>query len=193
MSWRTTGILFLVLLVVAAAVFAIQRQPGGDEDVAATSAPSFVEANDLFEGATVEEVIRLEIVQAEPGNEALFERTEDGSWTQTVPTTTQVISSTLNADVTGLLTTRASRSFAAEGGDLAPYGLDEPRATIVIAVEKDSSVVRYELALGDAAPTGDATYVLKRGDPRVHLMGTFALERVLGLLENLPLPVTPVP
>lgn len=193
MSWRTTGILFLVLLVVGAAVFLIERRPGGEDEPTATSPSSFVEATDLFDGVTVEEVVRLEIVQTEPADEALFERTEEGSWTQTVPTTTQVISTTLNNNVTGLLNTRATRSFSPEDGDLSPYGLDEPQATIVLAVEKDGSVVRYELALGDAAPTGNATYVLKPGDPRVHLMSTFAFDRLLGLLENVPVPPTPTP
>lgn len=124
MSWRTTAILFLILLVVAAAVFLVQRQPAGEGAATATSPASFVEATDLFDGVTVEDVVRLEIVQSDPPDQALFERAAEGSWTQTAPTTTQVISATLTNQVMGLLNTRASRSFAPEGGDLAPYGLD---------------------------------------------------------------------
>ncbi len=188
MSWRTTGILFLVLLVVAAVVLVVRQRPGGEEDAPAADSSQFVEAIDLFDGVTVDQVVRLEIVQADPADEALFERTPEGSWTQTVPTTTQVISTTLDNSVTALLTARATRSFVPEGGDLGPFGLDAPQATIHLAVEAEDAVVRYEIALGDAAPTGNATYVLKPGDPRVHLMSTFTFERLLDLLENVPLP-----
>lgn len=193
MSWRTTGILFLVLLVVAVAVVALQRQQAGDEQATATSPASFVEATDLFDGVTVEDVVRLEIVQRDPPDEAIFERAAEGSWTQTAPTTTQVISATLTNQVMGLLNTRASRSFAPDSGDLAPYGLDEPQATIVLAARREDAVVRYELALGDVTPTRDATYVLKPGDPRVHLMSTASLDGLLRLLETVPLPTTPIP
>jgi hypothetical protein len=192
-SWRTTGILFLILLTVAAVVLIVQRQPPGDELATPTGPASFTEALDLFDGVTIDEVVRLEIARSAPPDEAHFDRDAEGAWSQTAPTATQVISATLTNQVTGLLNTRVSRSFTAENGDLAPYGLDDPQATIVLAVQDAGSVVRFELALGDLTPIGDAYYVLKPGDPRVHLMSSASLDSVLRLLDTAPLPVTPAP
>jgi hypothetical protein len=187
-SWRTTGILFLVLLIIGAAVLALQQRYSAGAQATPTPAGPFVEVVDLFDGVLVEDVVRLEIVRAEPEDEAVFAREEDSSWVQTVPTTTQVFSPTLTNQITGLLNTRARRSFSAEGGDLAPYGLDDPQASIVLAVRRAAEVVRFEVVLGNHTPTGDAYYVQRRGDPRVHLLSTAALDGVLGLLDHVPLP-----
>jgi hypothetical protein len=153
-SWRTTGILFLVLLIIGAAVLALQQRYSAGAQATPTPAGPFVEVVDLFDGVLVEDVVRLEIVRAEPEDEAVFAREEDSSWVQTVPTTTQVFSPTLTNQITGLLNTRARRSFSAEGGDLAPYGLDDPQASIVLAVRRAAEVVRFELALGNHDANG---------------------------------------
>lgn len=188
MSWRTTGILFLILLVVGAAVLALQQRYAAEARATPTPpSASFVEVVDLFGGLAAEDVARLEISRMEPEDSAVFAREEDSAWVQTVPTMTQVFSPTLTNHVTGLLNTRARRSFSAEGGDLAPYGLDSPQAIITLAVQRDGDIIRYELALGNPTPTGDAYYVQRRGDPRVHLLSTVALDGLLGLLENVPL------
>jgi hypothetical protein len=187
MSWRTTAALFIGLLVVAAAVLIIQRQPDGQEVATSTGAAPFVEALDLFDGVVIQDVARLEIVQADPPDEAIFERDPEGAWVQTVPTATQVFSATLTNQVTGLLNSRARRSFTPEGSDLAPYGLQEPETIVIIAAKRGGDVVRYELGIGDLTPTADAYYVLKPGDPRVHLISTAALDGLLRLLENVPL------
>ncbi|MDT8307359.1 MAG: DUF4340 domain-containing protein [Anaerolineae bacterium] len=193
MSWRSTAILFVIFLVVAAAVLLLQ--PGDADEAGATpgAAAEFVEVSDLFGGLTVDDVVRVEIVREEPPDQALFEQGEGNLWVQTVPTTTQVLSTTLTNQVTGLLNMRARRSFSAEGGDLAPYGLDEPQATIVVAARREGQTVRYELALGDLTPTGTAYYVLRRGDPRVHLLSTTPLDGLLRLLDTVPLLPTPTP
>jgi hypothetical protein len=186
MSWRTTGLLFLALLVVGAAVLALQQRPAAE---ATPVAPAFVEAVDLFGDVAVEDVVRLEIVQVDPPDEALFARDDEESfWSQIVPTTTQVFSPTLTNQIAGLLNTRARRTFSPEAGDLAPYGLDSPQSRVVVATRRADAIVRYELAIGNPTPTGDAYYVLKRGDPRIHLLPSASLDGVLGLLEHVPLP-----
>jgi hypothetical protein len=192
MSLRTTAVLFVVLLAVAGAVLIFQPGTDGEALATATAAP-FVEALELYEGAAVEDVVRLEIVQTASADEVLFERDGEGAWTQAVPTTTLVFSPTLTNQVAGLLNSSARRSFPAEGGNLEPYGLEEPAYTIVVAVEREGSIVRYELALGSRTPTGDAYYTLKTGDPRVHLLSTAALEGLLRLLEYVPLPEATAP
>lgn len=191
MSWRTTAILFLILLVVVAGVIVVQQGDTDEAEATPTGMSNFVEAFDLFGGVTVEDVVRLEIIREEPPDQALFEQAEDGIWYQTVPTTTQVLSTTLTNQVSGLLDMRARRSFSAEAGGLAPYGLDEPQARIVVAAHRNGQVVRYELSLGDLTPTGTAYYVQRRGDPRVHLLSTAALDGLLGLLDTVPLPAAP--
>lgn len=193
MSWRTTAILFFMLLVVAAGVIILQQGDTDEAHATPTAMSDFVEAVDLFGGVRVDDVVRLEIVRKEPPEQALFEQSEDSAWVQTVPTITQVLSTTLTNQVSGLLDMRARRSFRPEAGDLTPYGLDEPQATIVVAARREEQVVRYELSLGDLTPTGTAYYVQRRGDPRVHLLSTATLDGLLRLLDSVPLPATPSP
>jgi hypothetical protein len=193
MSWRTTAILFLVLLVVAAGVLILQQRQDAENSATPTVTTDFVEVIDLFSGLTVDEIVRVEVSRHEPPDLALFVHGDDTTWTQTVPTTTQVLSMTLTNQVSGLVNSRARRSFSAEDGDLSPYGLDEPQATIVIAARRDGQITRYELRLGNLTPTGTAYYVQRQDDPRVHLLNTIALDGLLGLLDDVPVPEKAAP
>lgn len=193
MSWRTTATLFLILLLVAAGVLILQQRQDAETSATPTAPPGFVEGSDLFGGLTVEDVVRVEVSRHDPPGQALFVHGDDTTWTQTVPTTTQVLSMTLTYQVSGLITIPARRSFSAEDGDLSPYGLDEPQATIVIAARRDGEIVRHELFVGNLAPTGSAYYVQRQGDPRVHLLSTLPLDDLLGLLDAVPVARSALP
>lgn len=188
MSWRTTGILFIVLIVVAALVF-IQSRRDENGSAAPTAAAPDTESVSIFESIAVENVLRVEI-QAQPDVFASYLRESDGDWHMTTPTATLVVSQTLSNSVTGLLNTASRRTFAPEENPLEVYGLADPAREIVIAARRDEQVVRVALQVGNETPAGDAYYVLREGDRRVHLMTKSTLDRIFELATEPPLPET---
>ncbi|HZD10355.1 MAG TPA: DUF4340 domain-containing protein [Candidatus Binatia bacterium] len=188
MSWRTTGILFVVLVVVGGLVYWQSRQ---DEGEAAEPTPPFAapESVPLFDEVTVEDVVRLDVVPA-GGVKASFKHNDDGSWFMTVPTETTVISQTVTNSVTGLINTGSRRTLSPDENPLEAYGLLEPAREIVVAAQRDDQIVRHRLQVGNETPAGDAYYVLKEGDRRIHLMTKSTLDNVFALATNPPLPET---
>lgn len=186
MSWRTTGILFIVLVAVGALVYFQSRQDeAASADVTPTApTPSSVS---IFEGVTVDNVRRLEITSS-GGQEVSLSREAEGGWVMTVPTATTVISQTVTNSVTGLMNMGSRRTFAPEENPLDAYGLEDPDRQIVVVVGRDGEVIRYQLDVGSATPADDAYYVLRQGDGRVHLMTKSTLDRIFELATDPPLP-----
>lgn len=186
MSWRTTGILFIVLVVVGGLVYLQSRQneaaPADATPAAAT--PSSVS---IFDDVTEENVRRLEIT-ASRGQEASLSREAEGGWFMTVPTATAVISQTVTNSVMGLINTSSRRTFAPEENPLQVYGLEDPARRIVLVAGREGQVIRYQLDVGNETPAGDAYYVLREGDARVHLMTKSILDRIFELATDPPLP-----
>lgn len=59
--------------------------------------------------------------------------------------------------------------------DLAPFGLSEPRARVVITLDDGSKV---ELLGGDKTPTGNGYYGMKGGEPKVYILPSYPGERL---------------
>lgn len=186
MSWRTTGILFVILVLVGGLVYLQSRQDDaatGDATPTA-SAPNTVS---IFDGVTVDDVRRLEVT-AGSGEEASFSREAEGGWYMTVPTATTVISQTVTNSVMGLINTGSRRTFTAEENPLEVYGLEDPSREIVVVAGREGQLLRYQLEIGNETPAGDAYYVLRDGDSRVHLMTKSTLDSILELATAPPLP-----
>jgi len=189
MSWRTTGILFVILLVVGAVAFWQSRSDdAGGEGLPTTQAP-VVESANLFEGVEIANVARLDIEHSVDTG-ASFRREPDGGWFMTTPTATVVISQTVTNSVMGLINTGSRRTFAADENPLDAYGLLDPVREITVAVNRDEQIIRYRLQVGNETPAGDAYYVLKDGDRRVHLVTKSTLDGIFSLATQPPLPET---
>lgn len=187
MSWRTTGILFLILVLVAGLAFWQTRQQDEAEvEATAPAAPTAAGAV-LFGNASVENVVRLDVATG-TGTESSFRRDEDGAWAMTVPTSTQVISATMTNAVRGLISAGSRRTLPPQENPLQVYGLEQPQRRVTLAVADDGNVVRHQLSIGNETPAGDAYYVLKEGDRRVHLVARSALDNVLDLAQAPPTP-----
>jgi hypothetical protein len=185
MSWRTTGILFLVLLLVGGVVY--WQSQSADQD-AATPTPAlapgtFNESVRLVPDVAREDVVRLEISRFPTGEQVVYEQ-EEGSWTKTVPTTTQVISSTVNTPLQSLLDASSRRTLPPDANPAEAYGLAEPSATIIVATRREGAIVRHTFYLGNLTPAEDAYYLQKAGDPRIHIVASFALNNMLDLLAS---------
>ena len=188
MSWRTTAILFIVLVLVGGLVYLQSRQ-----DDASTAAPTALattpDSVDLFAGVDAANVVRLD-VRPNGDTEASFTQEEDGGWFMTVPTATTVISQTVTNSLMGLINTGSRRTFTADENPLDVYGLVEPTREVVFAVRREEQLVRYRLQVGNETPAGDAYYVLKEGDQRVHLLTKSPLDSIFELATQPPLPET---
>lgn len=187
MSWRTTAILFIVLLVVGALALLQNRRNQAVENQQPTAQAPVPEGASLFEGVEATEIARLDVT-ASVDTLASFSRESDGSWHMTVPTPTVVISQTMTNLLTGMINTASRRTFAPDENPLSAYGLMDPVREIVMAVNRGDQVVRYRLQVGNETPAGDAYYVLKEGDGRVHLMTKSTLDQILALATSPPLP-----
>lgn len=187
MSWRTTGFLFLILVLVAGLVFWQNRQQQETETSSTVAAPSPQAGADLFGNASVENVVRLDVATGADVS-ASFHRDESGSWSMTVPTSTQVISTTMANAVRGLISVGSRRTLPPEENPLQAYGLEQPQQQVTLAVQDEGRIVRHLLSIGNETPTGDAYYVLKEGDRRVHLVAKSALDSVLDLAQTPPVP-----
>lgn len=194
MSGRTTAVLFVVLLVLAGYVY-YQNQQEPAATPLPTPLPATPEQFSLFANATIDQVTQLEIYRAEDGITAVFSRDTQKNWVQTVPTTTQVISTTLELQTTGLINLRTTQSFAPELNPASAYGLDTPDYTIsLFASREDGATVRYHLLVGNKTPTGNGYYVQREGDPRFHVVSLGVIQNMVALIDNPPIPLpTPTP
>lgn len=186
MSWRTTGVLFAILVIVGAIVY-LQTQQNEPEPETPSPEVGVSENTSLFGESNAEDIVRLDIT-ASPGASASYAKSEEGAWVMTVPTATTVITQTVTSAITGLVTARTQRSFSSEDNPLNAYGLVDPPREIVVAVLRDGQTVRYRLQVGKEAPTASAYYVLKEGDARVHLLAKTTLDTLFALATNPPLP-----
>lgn len=191
MNWRTTAVLFIILLLVGGYVYyQSQQEPAVEPLPTPLAQPEQVE----LVGATIEEVNRLDVTRLEDAASASFSRDEAGAWFQTVPTSTEVISQTMNTQVSGVASLRSNRTLPADANPLATYGLDDPGYEIVLATTREERTVRTTLLVGNETPAGDAYYVQKRNDPRVHIVPIGVIQNMIDLLENPPIPEpTPTP
>lgn len=187
MSGRTLAILFVVLLLVAAAAILVnQRAPAPEPTPEIPPTPERVQ---FLEGATIESVTRLDVRDNLNDDFASFFRDGQGLWYQTNPTATLVISQTMNSQVTGLLNMTSQRTLGADENPLSAYGLDNPAYTVVLAFQgEDGLVTRALFLVGNETPAGTGYYLQKEGDPRVYIVPTFSLNSLISLLTSPPVP-----
>ncbi|MFQ5398902.1 MAG: DUF4340 domain-containing protein [Anaerolineae bacterium] len=187
MNWRTTAALLIVLIALGGYVYyQDQQEPEPPPIPTAVAAPPAREP--LFPGATINGVEQLEVTRREDGLMAIFVRDETGEWTRTVPTTTLVISQTLNTQVTGLINTSSTQRIAADANPLSVYGLDNPAYEIALTVTRtDGKLVRYTLRVGNEVPTGNNFYIQRKGDGRMHVVPSGSIQNMINLLETPPL------
>lgn len=167
MSGRTLAILFVVLLLVAAAAILVnQRAPAPEPTPEIPPTPERVQ---FLEGATIESVTRLDVRDNLNDDFASFFRDGQGLWYQTNPTSTLVISQTMNSQVTGLLNMTSQRTLGADENPLSAYGLDNPAYTVVLALQgEDGQVTRVLFLVGNETPAGTGYYLQKKATPRLH-------------------------
>lgn len=185
MNWRTTGVLFFLLLVLGGIVY-WQQQAAGPAEPTPTPAlgpGTFAETVPLLPDVAIDDVQRLEVSRDAGKDRRIYEQ-ENGIWTQTVPTTTQVLSPTIVTPLQSLLDAGSRRTLSPDANPLEAYGLAKPGSTIVVAVRREGATARHTFFVGNLTPAGDAFYLHKAGDPRVHIVTSFPINNILELLPD---------
>lgn len=186
MSWRTTAVLFIILVLLGGYVY-YQNQRGPEPLPTPTPGEPAPERVRLIE-ATIDDVTRLDITRHEDGTHVSYSRDQVGEWMRTVPTTTVVLSTTMNLQVSALINTSSSRNLPPDLNPLSAYGLETPAYDIVVAIRGENEQInRHTLYVGDKTPTGTEYYVQREGDDRVHLVPFGPIEGMINLVDLPPL------
>jgi hypothetical protein len=102
-------------------------------------------------------------------NGAVVVRREGEVWKVVEPQGGSVTSALITSFLETLSPDRDVEIIEENPTDLAPYGLAQPAATVVIkGTEKDAPATVY---IGDHNPTSSAVYVRKENTPQVFLLG----------------------
>ena len=154
---------------------------GGALDLAAACDIRVACADAFF---TVQEI---HISRSSDSVEASYSQDANGRWAQTSPQAQAVLSTTLTSQVTGYLNLSSTRVFSSADNPLSAYGLDTPAYQIDIS----GGDQRHILAIGNETSTKDGYYVQPLGDPRVFVVSKGAIDNMINLIDNPPLPPTP--
>jgi len=179
MDRRLTLILVLVLAVLAGAAWWLER-PG--KAPAATPTPATAPLWTI-ESTSVKSV-RLEDTQAKTVVE--LARSTDGTWSLVQPSKEPADTGAVEMAIAQM----SNLSLITDLGTkitLENFGMDKPRYIITLTIADAT----FTLEVGSPTVTGSGYYVRMQGDPRVVVVGTYALESVLGWAQTLPLLATP--
>lgn len=189
MNWRTTGVLFLVLAAIIGYLVWDSRQAETAVEPLATTAPLPPTPQRVtLLAADAAAISRVTVIDMSDASRVALSQTEPSVWEQVEPTPSEVISATVNTAVFGLANLTSTRSLSADANPLSAYGLDQPTYTIETLYRNESDqTLRVTLLIGAPVPTGSGYYVLKEGDPRVHIVPTGLIDNLVNLLTNPPL------
>ncbi|MEM7112283.1 MAG: DUF4340 domain-containing protein [Chloroflexota bacterium] len=194
MNWRTTAVLFLILVALGGYLYydSQQEETAVDEETIAeptVAAPAIDQTVPLLDGAIANDVRQLDITRAEDGVVATFSHDGLGDWQQVAPTAQAVLTTTLTTQVTGFINLTSNRVFSSTENPLSAYGLDAPAYTIGLnTLAGDGTSKAYTLSVGNETPTNNGYYVQKPGDPRVYVVAKGSVDNMINLIDNPPLP-----
>jgi hypothetical protein len=154
---RSTGIVFLVALVLAAFVYfyEVRRKPA-TEASSANSKPAF--------SLTSTDVKQIKIQRA--GTTMNFERKSDG-WYMTQPRSQRAEGSALDGVASTLSFVSVDRAFPATPDNLSSFGLQDPPVTLDFTLNNGTS---HELRFGSKDFSASSIYALIDDGKQISLM-----------------------
>jgi hypothetical protein len=188
MSWRTTAVLFAILVILGGYVYWQNQQEPQATPVPTPAFGAVAEPVALMSGGvSIDDVRRLDLQRREDGATASFSRDDEGEWAQTTPTQTVVISYTMDSLAGSLTNLTSRRALPAGDNPLSAYGLENPAHQIDLVVEQPGgATVRHTLLVGDDTPGGDSVYVQKQGDRRIFVVAKYLLDNIIRVMDEPP-------
>ncbi len=161
--YRNAIILVVVLGLLVGAYFLISNKKAATSDAADKSTTT----NEISViKADYEKIISLEF-NNENGSFTLNKK--DKAWTMDPALELPIDNSIAGTSAADMSAITAEKVIEEKATDLSKYGLDKP-ATIKVGLEDGSSM---ELEVGSTNPTNDGIYVMKKGDSKVYLIGSY--------------------
>ena len=101
----------------------------------------------------------------------------------------------MQANVSGLARLTSRRALEPDANPLSDYGLDEPDYSFTFRADRNDQTIRYLFLVGNETPTGDAFYIQREGDERVHVAVPTNIQNMIDLVTSPPIVVeaTPTP
>ncbi len=164
MSWRAVAVVWVVLIGLVAFVLLVEREPE-----VAPPVPETAPERSLL-GIEARDVHAIELRR----RDARVRAVRDGDRWRTVEPAGAAVPSDLVAAVVATLTAGQVSEVVAEAprpDELAAFGLDAPRSTIVLTVGPQDAPHGLTVLLGERNPTRTALYGRRTDDPRVFLVG----------------------
>ena len=154
MKFRNTLILTLVFLTLGAYVYFVELEKARQED-----------QKDLL--VTFDKDKVEEITLTYPDREIQLKKNAANKWTITKPLQTEADDTTVENLVNAIAECEVEKVFDEVSEDLAPYGLDTPKATVKIKLQDGPEVPT--LFVGETTPVGFRTYVRKGDEKKIFL------------------------
>jgi hypothetical protein len=175
---RTTWITLAVFIVLLGfTIWWTNFRPQSQEDITiATPMPLWT--------LTAADVEMLRVEDPAIGEAVELHRDADELWVLVEPVSAAAEPARVESAVIWLEAPVPTRTLD-QVDDLALYGLMEPRRVVEIELKDGSNLI---LNVGREAPTGAVVYVRVDDRPEIHTMSIFALNTVLDLLSEIPLP-----
>lgn len=180
MSFRNTGILLIVFVVLAGVVFWVNRQGGTQTDADATPTPAPLTSISTDDVASI---------KVEQGDQSITIEHQEVGWVILSAPPEHAGETKVTQALDRLTRLKPTRSLS-DVENLADFGLDEPAWTIMLTPRQGDAIL---FRVGDENPRKTARYLQVAGDPSVHLVSKFAVEDVQKWLKEPPYPPTPTP
>lgn len=165
MTWRRIAVYYALFIVLGGYYYFFEWRPGSREGLATPGASRQVPLS-RFLPIRLEEIREVAFRRSDS---AVIVRRERQEWKVVEPQGGFVSSALITSFLETLSPDRDVQIIEENPTDLAPYGLAQPGATVVIkGAEKDTPATVY---IGNNNPTSSAVYVRKENAPQVFLLG----------------------
>jgi hypothetical protein len=173
MNFKTTAILFVVLLIVGSlALYEFKSSTGDDQGPAKVQAHKLID----MDQATVK---KLEIDASDGSKLALEKQTPDANgiarWRLTAPVSAPADTTEVASLISGILAAQSTAQVDASGDKAASFGLDKPQYKVELV---DDSGKTVDLSIGSAQGIGSGVYVQLTGGANAAVSSTASADVV---------------
>jgi len=163
MTWRRIALYYAFCVVLGGYFFLFEWRPGGEKPLPGRRAIQ----QSHFLSIPQETIQEVRLHRGEDG--AVTFRRDGQGWKVIEPPGAQVTAALVTSFVENLTMEKEVQVIDEAAGNLSPYGLDRPHATVVIKGQGGNVVAT--VFIGDHNPTSTAVYARKESSPQVVLLG----------------------
>ena len=176
---RAAVIAFVVFL--ALLVYVLTQKPGSGSAVVPTPLPKLL-------SLSPNQIVRIR-VQSQEGN-LVLSRDGDTRWYIQSPVAADADQQTVSNLISALCDLQISRSLPEDTGVSEDFGLEPPEFTIELTTDEGEPTV---IEVGANNPDNTKRYVRLQGGATIHLVYPYQLNRLAGMIQQPPLPLTLTP